>query len=145
MGTSIPMAIAKGEGNEEKANAVFTTSLVMLGAITAVIWAAFLLFPTQIFTMFGANEVLMPLVRAYVNWIVGTLPVVFFAIYMACIVQTDGAPGLAMFTVLLGGGFNVFGDWYLVFVAGMGMAGAAIATVLGNLVQVLIFLGYYFS
>ncbi|MBQ7092045.1 MAG: polysaccharide biosynthesis C-terminal domain-containing protein [Clostridia bacterium] len=145
MGTSIPMAIARGEGNREESDAIFTASLLLLSLITVTVWAAFLIFPTQIFTLFGANSTLMPLVMSYGKWIILTLPIFFFAIYMACIVQADGAPGLAMFAVLLGGGFNVFGDWYLVFAADMGMSGAAIATVLGNLIQVLIFTVYIIS
>ncbi len=45
-----------------------------------------------------------------------------------------------MFSVILSGLFNVFGDCFLVFICDMGMAGAAIATIAGNAIQVLIYI-----
>ncbi len=50
-----------------------------------------------------------------------------------------------MFAVILSGLFNVFGDCFLVFICDMGMAGAAIATIAGNAIQVLIYIGYFFT
>ena len=46
--------------------------------------------------------------------------------------------------VISGGCFNVFGDWFFVFPLGMGMEGAAIATVLGTTLQCLIICSHLF-
>ena len=53
-------------------------------------------------------------------------------------------PGLAMAAVICGGCVNVFGDWFLVFPMNMGLSGAALATLIGNGVQALIMLSYFF-
>ena len=50
-------------------------------------------------------------------------------------IRCDGAPNYVMAAVAAGGIFNVFGDWFLVFSMDMGMAGAAIATMGGTIIQ----------
>ncbi len=144
VGGAVSMGIAKGQGDEVRANALFTSSLLVLGLLTVLIWGFFLLFSQEIYRFFGANARLMPYVADYADWYILSFPFFFFAIYAAFILRCDGAPGLASLAVIAGGVFNVFGDWYLVAVRDMGMAGAAIATVLGNLIQSLIFIGSFF-
>ena len=56
-----------------------------------------------------------------------------------------GAPGLAMAAVIIGGCVNIFGDWFFGFPLGMGMTGAALATVIGTCVQVIIMCLHFFS
>lgn len=147
VGGSINMGIADGERNKEKYYVNFTLSLVLMSAFSLLLWLAFILFSEPIYIFLGANERLMPLVKEYGNWITGCFPVFFFSIYLGCIVRADGAPNIALWAVIVSGLFNVFGDYLLVFPfkIGTGMAGAAIATVLGNAVQVVIFIGYFFS
>ena len=50
-------------------------------------------------------------------------------------IRCDGAPNYVMAAVAAGGIFNVLGDWFLVFPMDMGMAGAAIATMGGTIIQ----------
>lgn len=145
IGGSVPMAIAKGTANKEKYNAYFTASFVLLSLLAIMIWAGFCVFTEEIYMFFGANERLMPLVKEYGNWIIWCFPFFFFSIYFACIIRCDGNPNITMIAVIVSGLFNVFGDWFLVFIMDMGMAGAAIATVAGNVIQVIIFVGYMFS
>ena len=145
VGGAVTMGVARGQGDEDRSNALFTCSLLLLALLTALIWGFFLLFTEEIYRFFGANQRLLPYVADYADWYILSFPFFFFAIYAAFILRCDGAPGLASLAVIVGGLFNVAGDWYLVAVRDMGMAGAAIATVLGNLIQSLIFLAYFFS
>lgn len=64
--------------------------------------------------------------------------------FLAAFVRNVNAPGLVMAGVISGGCFNVFGDWFFVFPLGMGMEGAAIATVLGTTLQCLIICSHLF-
>ena len=50
-----------------------------------------------------------------------------------------------MAAVIIGGCVNIFGDWFFVFPLGMGMTGAALATVIGTCVQVIIMCLHFFS
>lgn len=147
IGASVPMGIALGEKNKEKYSAYFTASVLLISVLTVLLWGSLWFYSEEIYRFFGANERLMPLVKEYGDVIIGCLPFFFSAIYLACIVRVDGAPNVAMWAVAASGIFNAVGDYLLVFPfrVGTGMAGAAIATVLGNAIQVVIFVGYLFS
>lgn len=145
IGGSVRFGKARGEGKPEKANAYYTASLIMALALTIVVWALTALFRTQLFTLFGADESLMPLVLEYGNWIILTFPAFILSAYLTCMVRCDGAPNVAMNAVIAGGVFNVFGDWFLVFPMDMGMAGAAIATAGGTVIQVIVLCAFLFT
>lgn len=144
IGGSVLMSNAKGEGKEEKGNAYFTASLLVMGALTAICWIAFVLFHDQIFTFFGADAELMPKVMEYAEWIIWFFPFFIAPTFISSFIRNDGAPTLAMAAVIIGGAVNIFLDWFLVFPLEMGMRGAAIATVTGTVLQVLIMCGHFF-
>lgn len=145
IGGSVRFGKAQGEGAMEKANAYYTASFLLTLILTIIVWPLTTVFKEEVFTLFGANETLMPLVLEYGNWIIWTFPFFIFSAYLACMVRCDGAPNFAMWAVIIGGVFNVFGDWFLVFPMNMGMAGAAIATAGGTVIQTLILCTYLFT
>ena len=144
IGGSVLMNNAKGEGNEEKGNAYFTTALLLMGGFTVLTWVLFAVFSKPILFFFGANEGSLPMVMRYAKWLIRFWPVCPFSVFLGAFVRNDNAPGLAMAGVISGGCFNVFGDWFFVFPLGMGMEGAAIATVLGTTLQCLIICSHLF-
>lgn len=145
VGNSVYMGKARGEGRMEKANAYFSASLLLTVLFTILIWIAFIVFSVQICTFFGANEALMPLVKAYTDPIVWTMPFFIFSAYLSCVVRSDGAPDRVMAAVVTGGVFNVFADWFFVFPMAWGMTGAALATVLGTVIQFIVLCSHFFS
>ena len=145
IGGSVRFGKARGEGRMEKANAYYTASLILVLVLTALVWPFTALFSKEIFTLFGASSALMPLVLEYGDWIIGTFPAFILSAYFTCMVRCDGAPNVVMGAVIAGGVFNVFGDWFLVFPMGMGMAGAAIATAGGTVIQLFVLCAYLFS
>ena len=144
VGGSVMMSMAKGQGQEEKGNACFTTAVVLMGILTVVLWVLFSLFREQLFTLFGANAEVMPKTVEYGKWIIWFLPVFIFTPFMGAFIRNDGAPGLVMTAVIIGGSLNVFGDWFLVFPMQMGITGAAIASVIGTSVQCVILTSHFF-
>ena len=64
---------------------------------------------------------------------------------MAAFLRNDGNPALATRAVLFGGFFNVFGDYFFVFVMDMGIAGAGLATGMGSVFSLLIMLTHFRS
>ncbi len=144
IGGSVLTANAWGERKKEKGNAYFTASVVLMAILTAVTWVAFALFHHQIFTFFGADEQTMPKVMEYARWLIATVPIFIAPTFISAFIRNDGAPSLAMAAVIIGGCVNIFGDWFFVFPLGMGMTGAAIATVLGTTVQVVIMCSHFF-
>ena len=144
IGGSVLMNNAKGEGNEEKGNAYFTTALILVVGFTVVTWVLFARFSKPILFFFGATQGTLPLVMRYVQWLIRCWPIFIFSTFIGAFVRNDNAPELVMAGVISGGCFNIFGDWFFVFPLGMGMEGAAIATVLGTTLQCLIICSHLF-
>lgn len=145
VGGSVLMSNARGEGHEEKGNAYFTASLLLMGMITVVLWVVFILFHKQFFVFFGATDEIMPKVMEYGLWIIWSFPVFIGSTFISAFIRNDSAPRLAMAAVIIGGCVNIFGDWFFVFPLGMGMAGSAMATVLGTIVQLIILCSHFFT
>lgn len=138
IGGSVLMGNARGEGKDEKGNAYFTTSLILMVILTVIAWLAFILFHREIFTFFGADDELMPKVMEYAEWIIRFLPFFIAPTFLGAFIRNDSAPTLVMTAVIIGGAINMFLDWFLVFPLGMGMRGAAIAAVIGTTLQAVI-------
>ena len=145
VGSSIYLGKARGEGRIEKSNAYFSTSLLLTILFTVLVWAGFNLFSTQIYILFGAKETLMPFIKSYTDLIVWTMPLFILSSYLSCVVRSDGAPNKVMAAVIIGGIFNIFGDWFFVFPMDWGMFGAALATVLRTVMQFVILCSHFFS
>ena len=116
-----------------------------MGLLTVIAWAGLALFHKQIFTFFGADETIMPKLMEYAKWLIWTFPVFVAPTFLGSFIRNDGAPTLAMAAVIIGGCINIFGDWFLCFPLGMGMEGAAIASVTGTTVQGLIMCSHFFN
>lgn len=144
IGGSVLMSESKGAGQREKGDSYFTAALIPMGVLSIAFWIVMGLFHRQIFTFFGADEHTLPKVMEYAKWIIRFFPVFVIPAFLSAFIRNDGAPGLAMGAVITGGVVNMLGDWFLVFPLGMGIEGAAIATVIGNSLQTLIMCGHFF-
>lgn len=145
IGSSVYLGKSRGEGQMEKSNAYFSASLILAFIFTVLVWIFFIAFSEQICIFLGANEALMPFVKAYTDPIIWTMPFFILLSYLSCVVRSDGAPKLVMTSVLIGGVFNIFADWFFVFPMNWGMTGAAVATVLGTVIQFIILCSHFFS
>ena len=145
IGGSVRLGKARGEGEYEKGNAYYSASLVLVSLLTLAVWFVTLFLKEEIFTLFGASRELMPLVLEYGDWIIWTFPAFILSAYFTCMIRCDNAPNWVMAAVIAGGVFNVFGDWLFVFPLGMGMAGAAIATAGGTIIQLVILVSFLFT
>lgn len=144
IGGSVLMTNAKASGKEEDGNRYFTSTMILTAIVTGILWIVFLLFSDPLFTFFGADTETLPKVKEYADLIVAFIPVFIYPVTIAAFVRNDGAPQMAMASVMIGGGINIFGDWFLVFPMGMGMRGAATATVIGYCTQTVIICAYLF-
>ncbi len=145
IGGSVLMSKAKGEGHEEKGNAYFTAALMLLAIIMVTFWVILGLFHKQIFRFFGADDTLMGKVMEYARWMLIFFPAFITPSCLGAFIRNDGAPQRAMMAVIAGGSVNVFGDWFFVFPMGMGMEGAAIATVAGVFTQICVMSTHFFG
>lgn len=133
---------AKGEGNEEKANAYFTAATVLVGIITVVVWIIGNLTQKDLYRLCGADENLLLCSFEYGSWIFAFMPSFVLTTFLGAFIRTDGSPKFVMYCTLIGGVINIIGDWLFVFPLKMGMAGAAIATVLGSVIQTVLLIAF---
>lgn len=145
VGGSVMMSICRGHGEHSKGNAYFSLSF-LLNVLACIIYMIICnTFTKEIALFLGATDVTLPYVMDYLPYITWSLPVFAFSSFLQTFIRNDGAPKLAMTAVVSGGIFNVIFDYILVYPCQMGMAGAAIATVCGSILTVLILLIHFFG
>ncbi len=145
VGGSVLMSIARGRGDVKAGECYFTVAAV-LNLITCIFYTTLLwVFMEPIVKFLGATKTTMPYVLDYAPYVIAGLSVFAFSTFLQTFVRNDGAPKLAMIAVVTGGVSNVFLDILFVYPLDMGMAGAAIASVIGSGITVLILLFHFAS
>lgn len=136
LGTGGSSIISRALGARENERAervlgnVFSLSLI-LSVLLAI---PCLLYLDPILKAFGATPGILPYARDYLEIIIAGGIVFVFGISVQNIVRAEGNARLAMNTMLIGGVLNIILDPLFIFGFGMGVKGAAIATVLSQAV-----------
>ncbi len=131
-------SVAKGAGDDERANRIFTQVMIIGGVLGALFTILGLTIPTQIVSMLGAKGEIVALAVTYLKALsICNLPFVVNHIMLA-FVRNDNAPRLAMTAVVVSSLFNVLLDWILIFPCGLGIFGASFATGLASVVSLII-------
>lgn len=145
MGTSTLCAFALGHGDHEKAEKIFTQTVVAIVAISAVITVAVSLFSEPLAVLLGAGPQTVGYSAQYLH-MVCLFSVCFILSYcLEVMVKVDGAPQLAMFGVGISFLINVGLDYLFIMVFHWGVWGAALATGLAQLGSLIFFLIYFLS
>lgn len=135
----------KSENNRKESNEYFTAALIGVGVLAVITWVGVIFFDRQLLILFGAEGTLLPLAQSYLFPVKFVVPSFLLTQLMAAFLRNDGNPGLATKAVIFGGVFNVFGDWFFVFVLNMGIMGAGLATAMGSVFSLLIMLTHFRS
>ncbi len=129
------VSISLGAGRNEDAHRSIGSAILLCLGSSAVLTAVYLLCMDMLLTLFGGrvNEQTFACAREYFFWISLGIPFYMFGQAMNPIIRSDGSPKFAMCATVAGALTNVVLDPIFIFPLKMGMAGAAIATVLGQL------------
>ncbi len=131
-----------GGGDKDTANKVASTALyssVLAGAVIILISAIFL---KPILIMLGTTETIMPYALTYSRIYVLSCIFNVFNVTMNNIVSSEGAAKTTMCALLLGAVLNIGLDPLFIYTFNMGVAGAAIATAISQMVSTLVYLIY---
>ena len=126
------MGIFMGQGSKHAASQVLSNGFLMLVCISAAVSILVMGFSSQLLWWFGASEATFPYAQRYFTvYLLGT---VFSAlsIGMNQFIIGQGFSREGMFSVLIGAISNIILDPIFIFVFGMGVTGAALATVLSQ-------------
>jgi putative MATE family efflux protein len=110
---------------------VFSLSLIL----SILIAVPCLLYLDTILEIFGATPGILPYAREYLEYIIAGGFFFVFGVSVQNIVRAEGNARLAMNAMLIGAGLNILLDPLFIFGFGMGVQGAAIATVLSQAVS----------
>ena len=140
------VSLSLGAQNQQDAHKGVGTAIVALIASSLVLTAIYLIFLEPIVTMFGArvNEETFRLSKEYFFYIALGVPFYMFGQALNPIVRSDGSPRFAMITLLSGAILNCILDPIFIYTLHWGMMGAAVATVIGQIVSAVLALIYLF-
>lgn len=145
-----------GEGKKDRVKTISAFCIytsIILGAVLGII---FFSFKNQILMLVGASENTVGLAADYLKWVALGAPSIVLAITTTNLVRGEGAAKESMIGSVIGQIANIILDPIFILDKGdklfgitmpfgfdMGVAGAAIATVIGNILTVIYFLVYF--
>jgi len=125
--------VHKGIGNSIIINFIISIIFVILGFI----------FMEPLLGMFGASDVTLGIAKDYFKIILLFIPVYMMANVMNPIIRADGSPMGSMIATLVGAITNIILDPIFIFVFDMGIEGAAWATIIGQVLSLIISIIYF--
>lgn len=136
------LSLKLGEGDKNSVKNGVGNSLVMVTVAGILVMAVFLIFIDPILGLFGATESLRPYALEY-GYVIGIgLPFTMISTALNAVIRVDGSPKFAMFSMLIGAVINTVFDPIFIFVFKMGVQGAAIATVMGQVASFVVSVAY---
>ena len=132
-----------GEGKNEAARQNFSFFMAFSVAISAVFGLLGIVFRRPILFAMGADESLYALCEAYAVPIFTIIPFGMVSIVLQMFFVAAGRPMLGFGLSIIGGVTNMALDWLLLAVIPMGVAGAALATGAGYLLQAIIGVAFF--
>lgn len=132
MGGAPLCSIQRGRGNLEEAENIMGNSFTMMLIAGVLLTVVGLVFRKPMLYLFGASDVTYPFADEYITiYLLGSL-FVMVGLGMNSFINSQGFARIGMMTVLLGAIANILLDPLFIFVLGMGVRGAALATIISQ-------------
>lgn len=144
-GTSAFLSLQLGSGKVKKAAkgvANCITLTVIIGIILCVLFEIFL---NPLCYLFGSTQKVLPYAMVYGRIIVAGFPVSMINYGLAGVIRADGRPKESMIGMLIGCFANIVLDYFFVMVFAWGIAGAAWATIIGQLFNAIYYIYLLFG
>lgn len=126
------LSLKMGEGEVETAKKGVGNAVTLVTIVSILLAVIFLVWIDPILTLFGATDVLRPFALEY-GFIIGAgLPFMMISAAINSMIRADGSPKYAMLSMVIGAIINVILDPVFIFVFQMGVKGAVIATIIGQ-------------
>lgn len=137
MGGAPLCSIARGKGDDEGAERILGNAFTMLVATGVILTVLGLLFKRPLLYAFGASDATYPFADSYLTiYLLGNV-FVMMSLGMNSYINAQGFAKVGMVTTLIGAVLNIALDPLFIFALGMGIQGAAIATVISQMASAL--------
>lgn len=137
-GTASYMSLMLGKKEGRKAAQGTAAGLISSIIAGIIIAAVYFIFLKPLCLLFGATEAILPYAMDYGRIITLGIPFCTICAGYSSIIRADGSPKYSMAGLLTGCILNIIGDPILIFVFKMGVKGAAIATIVGQIANAII-------
>lgn len=125
-------AIALGQGNRSRAGKILGNGFILLLFFTVLTSALSYLFMEPILMFTGASHQTIGYAKDYLSiYLIGTL-FVEVSVGLNTFINTQGRPGIAMWSIIIGAFLNILLDPLFIFVFEWGVKGAAVATIISQ-------------
>lgn len=145
MGGAPLAAIKMGEKDKDGAEKILSNSFSTLIILSIILTLIIFIFKEKLLWAFGASDVTINYALDYLSiYLMGTI-FVQIALGMNTFINTQGFAKMGMVTVMVGAAVNIALDPILIFGFNMGVKGAAVATVLAQMVSAIWVLVFFFG
>ncbi len=141
-GTATYLSLKLGEHRSEDAKKGVATGIILSVVAGLAIFAISAIFLKQIVYLFGCTETIEPYALGYGSIIMIGFPFVLVSTTLNSIIRADGSPKIAMLSMVSGAIFNTIADPIFIFIFKWGVEGAALATIMGQIIAFIIALSY---
>lgn len=133
-GAAIIVSQSRGANDPERAQTAFGSMITLLFCAALLFSGGILLFLTPILQLMGAETELLPGAREYAIPLIAGAAAQMFGMGWIAVMRNDGHPFGAMWLVVIGLLLNILLDYLFIFPLGLGLRGAALATVLSQII-----------
>lgn len=145
IGASTKTSIFKGRGDYAMADKIFTLSTITVFCLSLVVTVLGLVFMDPLVKLLGADHITEGYVKTYLS-IILLFDVCYMTAYnLEVLVKADGFPQKAIIVPTIGAVTNIGLDYVFIFIFKWGIAGAAWATGISQLVTLIIFSAHFLS
>ena len=145
IGGSVLVSMRLGEKNQKKAEEILANCFLMLVILSAILTILFLLLKGKLLIWFGASSITFPYANTYLTIYTAGTFFALMALGMNYFIICQGYSTIGMLTVLIGAILNIILDSVFIFVFQLGVAGAALATVISQFASCLFVICFLFS
>ncbi len=142
-GGSAYASIKLGEHDEEQAERVLGNSLILSIIVGTLVMILGVVFLEPLVKLFGARTNTLQYAKDYTFYILLAAPFNVLGIMLSNFARCDGAPVLAMISMVTGAVLNIILDPVFIFIFNLGVEGAAIATAISQVISALILIWYF--
>ena len=111
MGGGTKFSIYKSQGENKKANSIFSQTILIVAAFAAVYMLVGLLFSGNLAVMLGADNVTFDMTNIYLKIVLLFSPALILNETMICFIRNDGSPHLSTAGMIVGSLFNIVFDY----------------------------------
>jgi putative MATE family efflux protein len=141
-GSSAYLSLKLGENKKEEAKKGVCNGILACAIISIILCAIILIFLPQLLNIFGCTDSLRQYALDYGFVIALGIPFMMIGTTLNSIIRADGSPKYSMVSMVIGAIINIILDPIAIFTFNMGVKGAAIATIVSQIVSFIVNIMY---